>query len=121
MNLAQMPLDQCNGRSHLVHEEPSMLCKSALAASTILIASAALTLAAHAAGPGYCSEYARSAVVQYRTYQSIPGCFQGSNLRWNPRYYQHFEWCLSTNVGTAEAERDGRIETLARCKARAGY
>ena len=98
-----------------------MMMKSMLTATAALVAFAAPTIVARAAAPGFCADYARSAVAQYRTNRSIPGCFKGSDLRWHPDYNYHFNWCLGANPARAEAERDYRRGALGGCRARAGY
>ena len=52
--------------------------------------------------------------------QSIPGCFKGYDLRWNPNYGQHYGWCLGVSREQAAAERDYRRARIDDCRARAG-
>jgi len=52
--------------------------------------------------------------------QSIPGCFRGYDLRWNPNYGQHYGWCLGVAPEQAAAERDYRRARIDDCRARAG-
>jgi hypothetical protein len=95
------------------------MLKSAIAASAAIVALTTLGIDAKAASPGFCAEYARSAVAQFYANQRIPGCFQGANLRWHPNYDQHYGWCLGASYGAAEHERGLRHETLEFCRARA--
>jgi hypothetical protein len=80
----------------------------------------ALVAQAHAADPGYCAQYARLALHELAVNQSIPGCFRGYDLRWNPNYSQHYGWCLGVSREQAASERDYRRARLDDCRARAG-
>jgi len=75
---------------------------------SIVIALAALVGASsvQAANPGYCHHYADLAVFQFEKNQSIPGCFHGANLRWNPNWDGHYAWCLTADYDAARTEDD---------------
>ncbi len=95
------------------------MLKPIIAASAALVGLTTLAIDAKAASPGFCAEYARSAVAQYHANRSIPGCFRGANLRWHPDYDQHYAWCLGASYGAAENERGHRHEVLEMCRANA--
>jgi hypothetical protein len=90
--------------------------------SVLLAGIGAIALAgpSHAADPAYCAQYARLALHELAVNQSIPGCFKGYDLRWNPNYGQHYGWCLGVSAEQAAAERDYRRARLGDCRARAG-
>lgn len=96
------------------------MTKSAiLAAATFALV--AFTAESHAADPGFCAGYARSAVAQFYANRRIPGCFHGANRAWHGDYGYHFGWCLRASYGAAESERASRRHTLAGCRWRAGW
>jgi hypothetical protein len=75
--------------------------------------------AAHAADPGFCRQYARSALDQVRAGLSDPACgsaLQGS--RWSSDFAVHYEWCLGVSLRAAADERDFRTHHLKSCAAR---
>lgn len=74
---------------------------------------------AQAADPAFCSHYAHQAVWQYERNRSIPGCFHGDDLRWNPNYEGHFSWCLGASYAAAENEDSYRGGRLHECLFRA--
>jgi hypothetical protein len=75
--------------------------------------------AAHAADPGFCRQYARSALDQVRAGLSDPACggaLQGSH--WSSDFAVHYEWCLGVSLRAAGDERDFRTHHLKSCAAR---
>jgi hypothetical protein len=75
--------------------------------------------ASDAADPGFCRQYARSALVQARAGLTDPACggaLQGS--RWSPDFAVHYEWCLGVSVRAAVDERGLRTRHLKSCAAR---
>ena len=95
------------------------MLKTVIAASAALVAMTTLTIDAQAANPGFCAEYARSAVAQFHASQRIPGCFRGADARWHANYDNHYGWCLAASYGDAEHERGRRHEALENCRANA--
>jgi hypothetical protein len=74
---------------------------------------------AHAADPGFCRQYARSALDQVRAGLSDPACggaLQGS--RWSSDFAVHYEWCLGVPLRAAGDERDFRAHHLKSCAIR---
>jgi hypothetical protein len=93
--------------------------KNLLAAAAFAFV-ASLSIPAFAADPGFCANYARTAVHEVDVNMSIPGCFKGFNARWNRNYGGHYGWCLGVPYEAANAEREYRRTRLAECRARAG-
>ena len=88
----------------------------ALLASAFLVSG--LT-AAQAADPGFCRQYARSALDQVRAGLSDPACggaLKGS--RWSSDFAVHYEWCLGVSLGAAGDEKDFRTRHLKGCAIR---
>jgi hypothetical protein len=77
------------------------------------------TTPAQAADPAFCAHYAHQAVWQYERNRSIPGCFHGGDLRWNPNYDAHYGWCLSAAYDAARTEDSYRGDRLHECMFRA--
>jgi hypothetical protein len=72
--------------------------------------------AAHAADPGFCRQYARSALDQVRAGLSDPACggaLKGS--RWSSDFAVHYEWCLGVALRAAGDESDFRTRHLKSC------
>jgi hypothetical protein len=75
--------------------------------------------AARAADPGFCRQYARSALNQVRAGLSDPACggaLQGS--RWSSDFAVHYEWCLGVSLRTAGDESEFRMRHLKACAGR---
>lgn len=75
--------------------------------------------AAHAADPGFCKQYAKSALNQVRGGLTNPRCagaLQGA--RWSTDFAVHYEWCLGASFGAAGTERDARTQYLRGCAGR---
>ena len=71
---------------------------------------------AHAADPGLCRQYARSALHQVQTGLSDPVCggaLQGR--RWSSDFSVHYEWCLGVSPRAAGDESDFRTHHLKSC------
>lgn len=66
--------------------------------------------------PGYCRNYANTAVAQNRQNQQY-GCGYGGN-RWTANFQGHYQWCIG-NPGSAASEEAARNQQLASCRARA--
>jgi hypothetical protein len=89
--------------------------------ATVLMTSLAMAelAAAHAADPGLCRQYARSALDQVRAGLSDPACggaLKGS--RWSSDFAVHYEWCLGVSLRAAGDERDFRAHHLKSCAIR---
>lgn len=80
-----------------------------------------MTAPALAAEPGFCRDYARSAVHEFEVAAHTPGCLREPNARWDADFRHHFEWCLTVARGQAWAERDIRRHRLHECQARIDY
>jgi hypothetical protein len=90
-----------------------------LAKRTIPLAAALavlLPLAAQAAGPGFCRDYATAAVRQVELARAIPACNRGAGPRWTTDFRVHFQWCLGAAPGVVEAERAARTNWLRHCR-----
>jgi hypothetical protein len=91
-----------------------------LAKRAILLATPALAvllpLAAQAAPPGFCRDYAAAAVRQVELARAIPACNRGAGPRWTTDYKVHFDWCLGAAPGVVEAERAARTNWLRSCR-----
>jgi hypothetical protein len=73
-------------------------------------------IAAHAADPAFCKQYARAALNQVRGGLANPACagsLQGA--RWSSDFAVHYEWCLGASFGAAGGERDARTHYLRGC------
>ena len=75
-------------------------------------------LAAHAASPGFCRDYAIAAVRQVELVRSIPACNRGTGPRWTTDYRVHFDWCLGAAPPAVEAERNARTNWIRSCRRR---
>jgi hypothetical protein len=91
-------------------------------AKSLSLTGAGLALAlaassAHAAGPGFCRDYANAALNQVRAALSIPGCRGGmGGPRWSADFPVHYNWCLGASPAAAEEEREARTVHLRRCR-----
>ena len=84
-----------------------------------LIVSTLAPMAAHAADPRFCREYAESAVEQARRAQENHWCERDARgPRWSMEHRHHFEWCLGSRFEDARREREIRHEILERCRER---
>ena len=77
-----------------------------------------IPLAAHAANPGFCRDYATAAVRQVQLARSIPACDRGTGPRWTTDYRVHFDWCLGAAPGAVESERNARTNWIRSCSGR---
>ena len=75
-----------------------------------------LPLAAQAADPGFCRDYATAAVRQVEAARSIPACNRGVGARWTADFRVHFDWCLSAAPAAVEAERNARTNWIRSCR-----
>jgi hypothetical protein len=75
--------------------------------------------AAHAADPGFCRQYAKSALNQIRGGLADPGCGRGlQGTRWSMDFAVHYEWCLGASPDAVYGERDARTRHLKACAGR---
>ena len=77
-----------------------------------------LPLAAQAAPPPFCRDYAAAAVRQVELARAIPACNRGAGPRWTTDYRVHFQWCLGAAPGVVESERAARTNWLRACRGR---
>jgi hypothetical protein len=92
---------------------------TALAAGLVTWLAMAPLAAAHAADPGFCRQYARSALHQVRDGLSDSACgqeLQGS--RWSSDFAVHYEWCLGVSLRAAGDESGTRMRYLKACVGR---
>ena len=75
-----------------------------------------LPLAAQAAAPGFCRDYAAAAVRQVELARAIPACNRGAGPRWTTDFKVHFDWCMGAAPGVVEAERTARANWLRHCR-----
>jgi hypothetical protein len=75
-----------------------------------------LPLAAQAAPPGFCRDYAAAAVRQVELARAIPACNRGAGPRWTTDFRVHFQWCLGAGPDVVEAERAARTNWLRHCR-----
>lgn len=87
-------------------------CGTALALTLVTF----VPLAAHAAGPRFCRDYAGAAVKQAQLARSIPACSRASGARWTTDYRVHFSWCLGASADAVETERAARTTWLRNCR-----
>ena len=84
-----------------------------------LIAGTLAPMAAQAADPRFCREYAESAVEQARRAMDSHRCErEARGPRWSTYYRHHFDWCLGARFEEARREREIRHEILERCRER---
>jgi hypothetical protein len=96
-----------------------MTTKRPFAAVLMTSLAMAQLAAARAADPGFCRQYARSALDQVRAGLSDPACggaLKGS--RWSSDFAVHYEWCLGVSLRAAGDERDFRTHHLKSCAIR---
>lgn len=86
--------------------------------ATALIAAPAILIpvAAQAADPGFCRNYAQAAINQVRGALNHPRCLPGmQGARWSADEQVHFNWCLGASYAAAGSERDARTAFLRGC------
>ena len=96
-----------------------MTSKLPLAILPSILLAMMLPLAARAADPGFCRQYARAALIEVRGGLSDPAC--GGALRgtrWSSDFAVHYEWCLGVSNSAAGDERDARARYLKSCAGR---
>jgi hypothetical protein len=72
---------------------------------------------AKAADPGFCRDYAATAVRQFNAAFSVPRCRGGMNgPRWSPEFHIHYDWCLGAPYNAARAEEAGRGNYIYGCR-----
>jgi len=73
-------------------------------------------VAAQAADPGFCANYAQAAIRQVRGALAHPSCMPGlQGARWSADYQVHYNWCLGASYGDVGSERDARTAYLRSC------
>jgi len=73
--------------------------------------------AASAADPGFCHEYAETAVRQFNAAFAVPRCRGGMNgPRWSHEFRVHYDWCLGAAYNAVEAERRDRAQYIYACR-----
>jgi len=94
-----------------------MVSKPLLTAASVLsglLAAAAAPVGA--ADPGFCTPYARAALVQAREGLASPRCGAGlQGTRWSTEFSVHYEWCLEASRDAVAKERDARAKILKGC------
>ena len=75
-----------------------------------------LPVAAQAADPAFCHDYATAAVRQVEVSRAVPACNRGVGPRWTTDYKVHFEWCLGAAPAAVEAERQARTNWIRSCR-----
>jgi len=85
------------------------------------LAAAGLVLAATAGSalampPGYCSNYAASAVREFHRAADNPNCASMiGGPRWHDDFSVHYNWCLRNTYDSTTFEWRARRETLHQC------
>ncbi len=91
-----------------------MTSRHAMAVSAVVLAASALPAAA--APPGFCSDYARSAIREFYRAVRTPSCAPyAGGPRWHANYPVHYGWCLDVPIPAALNEQAARRAMLARC------
>ena len=81
------------------------------------ILGAAATPAAKAADPGFCQDYAATAIRQFNAAFAVPRCRAGMNgPRWSPEFHVHYDWCLGAPYNAAVGERAARANYIYACR-----
>jgi hypothetical protein len=74
-----------------------------------------LPLAAQAADPGFCHNYAEAAIRQVRGALAHPRCMPLEGTRWSSDVKVHYDWCLGQSRAAADGERDARTARIRNC------
>lgn len=79
-----------------------------------------LATVASAADPGFCRDYARTAMSQVHRAMDHPRCrhhldYGAENGRWGGDWHAHYNWCLGVSRDQAWSERDARARALDEC------
>ena len=78
-----------------------------------------MPLAAQAADPASCRDYATAAIRQVRGAVNNPRCLPGlQGARWSADFQVHYNWCLTANYAAMGTERDARTAYLRSCTGR---
>ena len=70
---------------------------------------------------GYCRDYARSAVSDYKDMISHPKCRVPDDGRWQPNYENHYNWCMKAPRAWRISESTARSKHLKNCGAQFTY
>ncbi len=77
---------------------------------------ALMPLAAQAADPASCRDYATAAIRQVRGALNNPRCLPGlQGARWSADFQVHYNWCLGASYAAMGSERDARTAYLHGC------
>jgi hypothetical protein len=77
---------------------------------------ALMPLAAQAADPASCRDYATAAIRQVRGTLNNPRCLPGlQGARWSADFQVHYNWCLGASYAAMGSERDARTAYLRGC------
>lgn len=68
-----------------------------------------------------CQRYASRAVEQFRMTIDRPKCRLREDGRWNLRYQDHYDWCLTAQDAAVWAEERARDDHLYRCGAQVRF
>jgi len=93
------------------------MLKGPLRVSILLSTLAAMMpLAAQAADPASCRDYATAAIRQIRGAINNSRCLPGlQGARWSADFKVHYDWCLTANYAAMSTERDARTAYLRSC------
>lgn len=81
------------------------------------LALAVMTTVASAASPGFCANYASTAVRQAEVAHRTPACAPGAiGTRWTVNYRVHYGWCITASPFAADQERALRTRYLRSCR-----
>jgi|SRR5215472_10277354 len=73
--------------------------------------------AAKAADPGFCREYAATALRQFHAAFDAPRCRMGMNgARWSSEFRVHYDWCLGAPYRAAREEQEARGRYIYACR-----
>ena len=84
---------------------------------TIPALGALVPLAAHAADPTYCQQYAQAAIVQVQAALAVGTCSPGAQgPRWSTSPQFHFKWCLLQAPQAVAREAANRTGFIRSCR-----
>jgi len=90
------------------------LCLPTVVGAAVLLSAAP---GAKAADPGFCRDYAATAVRQFNAAFSVPRCRGGMNgPRWSPEFHIHYDWCLGAPYNAVRAEEAARGNYIYACR-----
>lgn len=72
---------------------------------------------AHAAGPGFCRDYAGAALKQVQIALSTPASRPGlQGTRWSADFRVHYDRCLGASPGDVDSERGAGTGYIRGCR-----